>query len=67
MSSQDPFGERISAHHDLNQTLYRYGLSLAVLFELLVAKGIVTPEEIRAQADRLSQELLCGSPGPHDN
>lgn len=43
---------------NLKQTLYRHGLSLAVLFDLLVQKGILTREEIRMQARVVNQELL---------
>jgi hypothetical protein len=49
MSSQEP--------EDLDQTLYRHGLSLAVLFDLLIAKGVLTPEEIRQQAGELNARL----------
>lgn len=44
---------------DVSQTLYRHGLSLAVLFDLLCAKGILTREEIRLHAHRLNEELLA--------
>ncbi len=48
--SQDP--------DELNQTLYRHGLSLTVLFDLLVEKGVLTPEEIQRQARAVSRKLL---------
>ena len=49
MSSRPP--------EDLDQTLYRHGLSLAVLFDLLVQKGVLTKEEIRTQAQSLNARL----------
>lgn len=42
---------------ETNRTLYRYGLSLAVIFDLLVEKGIVTREEIQRHAQTLNQAL----------
>lgn len=42
---------------ETNHTLYRYGLSLAVIFDLLVEKGIVTREEIQRHARTLNQAL----------
>lgn len=53
MSSREP--------EDLNQTLYRHGLSLAVLFDLLVKKGILTPEEIQQQARSVNRKLLSST------
>lgn len=54
MSSRTPS----SSPAELNETLYRHGLSLAVLFDLLVAKGIVTHEEIRDKARDVNHQLL---------
>lgn len=51
-------------HSDLNHTLYRYGLSLAVLFDLLVEKGVVTREEIQQRARALNLELLLHDDHP---
>ncbi|NMP24204.1 hypothetical protein [Sulfobacillus harzensis] len=42
---------------DLRYTLYRHGLSLAVIFDLLVEKGIVTRQEIQTKARSMNQEL----------
>ncbi len=42
---------------ETNHTLYRYGLSLAVIFDLLVEKGIVTREEIQDHARTLNRIL----------
>ncbi len=50
MSSRDP--------DELHLTLYRHGLSLAVLFDLLVEKGIVTTDEIRRHAQTLNHRIL---------
>ena len=49
---------------ELNLTLYRHGLSLAVLFDLLVQKGIVTVDEIHQQAQRVSHNLLLKDEEP---
>ncbi len=53
MSSHIPSPEST----DLQHTLYRYGLSIAVLFDLLVDKGICTREEIQNRARGLNQQL----------
>lgn len=47
---------------ELNQTLYRHGLSIAVLFDLLVEKGILTTDEIRQKARTVNRSLLDGRP-----
>lgn len=62
MSSRIPASDR----DDLNQTLYRYGLSLAVLFDLLVEKGVLTRDDIRRHAQRLNHELLVDKRDPCD-
>lgn len=43
---------------DVKLTLYRHGLSLAVLFELLAEHGIITTEETQRVAQRLHRELV---------
>ncbi len=50
MSSRDP--------EDLRYTLYQHGLSVTVLFDLLVQKGILTREEIRHHARLVTQRLM---------
>lgn len=47
-----------SRPEDLRYTLYQHGLSVAVLFDLLVEKGILTREEIRHQARLVTQRLM---------
>ncbi|MCY0897615.1 MAG: hypothetical protein OWU33_01550 [Firmicutes bacterium] len=59
MSSYDIPSPSHADRSELNHTLYRYGLSLAVLFDLLVAKGILSREEIRERAGLLHDELWC--------
>lgn len=44
--------------HDIQFRLYQQGLSLTVLFDLLVSKGILTKDEIRRHAQTLKQELI---------
>ncbi len=61
MSSRTPFTDKDA---DLNHTLYRYGLSLAVIFDLLVEKGLFTREEIQAKSRSLNQHLLTEEPWP---
>lgn len=52
---------------DLERTLYRYGLSLTVIFDLLVAKGIVTKDEIQRHAQSLNHELLFPDSDDHSS
>lgn len=57
MSSRTPSADT----EDLQETLYRHGLSLAVIFDLLVEKGILTPAEIQRQARSVNRKLLSRS------
>jgi transcriptional regulator CtsR len=43
---------------EINQTLYRHGLSIAVLLDLLIEKNLLTAEEIRLKAGALNRDLL---------
>lgn len=54
MSSQNPSSDL----RDLERTLYRYGISLAVLFDILVEKGIASRQEIQECAQALHRQLL---------
>jgi len=55
---------RIGPPDDLELTLYRHGLSLAVLFDLLVDKGLVTRDEIRHRARVLNHHLFDDAAAP---
>ncbi|PSR20456.1 MAG: hypothetical protein C7B45_14910 [Sulfobacillus acidophilus] len=54
MSSHSKFADI----ENLGQTLYRHGLSIAVLFDLLVEKGVLTTDEIQRKARGLNRTLL---------
>jgi len=56
-----------SDEQELNHTLYRYGLSLAVLFDLLIEKGMATREEIQQHARALNHQLLISDDSDPDD
>ncbi|CAM3952552.1 hypothetical protein COLU111180_16295 [Cohnella lubricantis] len=52
-----PFLDLAARISDLKEDNYRQLLALSTLIELLVEKGVVTPDEIRLKASELEAEI----------
>ncbi len=57
-SAEVPSISPVPEDDDYRWILYQHGLSLAVLFDLLVTKGILTEAEIQQHAQSLNRELV---------
>lgn len=57
LTTASPFLDLASRLSDLKEDNYRQLLALSTLIELLVEKGVVTPDEIRLKASEMESEI----------
>lgn len=55
---KSPLDDSPPSNPVIRAILYQHGLSLTVLFDLLVSKGILTKDEIRQHATAMNHRLF---------